>query len=337
MMSDLYVVSSGMCCGVGYSTKAATAAIRAGLDHFRETDFIDDYSEPLIGSQLYQGEMWGEARLQVMMTQVIRECLSDCVEAAMSRICLLLLLPEQERKEKKDEWFAPFLQAFHPSSQQYYLDEMDIGGLLQYARALLTEHTVQYVLLVGVDSHFSPSRINHYLNGNRLLSSNNSDGFIPGEGAGAILFTGDDGHEGVYISGIGVAYEPANILQEDKPCRGDGLAFAINQAVNNKGSLLSQTDFHMSNVNGESWYFRESSLAIARCLDHKKESYPHYQISKNVGAVGAASGPLMLAYLQSVMPHPYGPGLNGLIHLSTDSGLRSALWIEYRTGQKGEI
>jgi 3-oxoacyl-[acyl-carrier-protein] synthase-1 len=40
-----------------------------------------------------------------------------------------------------------------------------------------------------VDSFFSSAVITHYLGQQRLLTGDNSDGFIPGEAAGAITVT----------------------------------------------------------------------------------------------------------------------------------------------------
>lgn len=45
-------------------------------------------------------------------------------------------------------------------------------------------------------------------------------------------------------------------------------------------------------------------LAVLRSLEHKVADYPHLMLTSCTGEVGAASGPLMLAYLASVMSAP---------------------------------
>ncbi|WP_252515894.1 hypothetical protein [Escherichia coli] len=55
-----------------------------------------------------------------------------------------------------------------------------------------------------------------------------------------------------------------------------------------------------------------------------------YIIGADTGEVGAASGPLMLAYLASVMSRTDGPGKKGLLHLSADNGQRAAAIVRER-------
>jgi 3-oxoacyl-[acyl-carrier-protein] synthase-1 len=100
--------------------------------------------------------------------------------------------------------------------------------------------------------------------------------------------------------------------------------------VADSGSPLTEPLFHISAVSHESFYFRETELAVLRSLEHKVSDYPHLMLSSSIGEVGAASGPLMLAYLASVMPRKDGPGKRGLIHLSNDTGQRTAAIVKWQ-------
>ncbi|MDM3180519.1 hypothetical protein OGV46_18680 [Citrobacter sp. Cf108] len=133
------------------------------------------------------------------------------------------------------------------------------------------------------------------------------------------------------ICGIGQGNEEAHILQDELPNRGTGLNKAIRRAVTDSGSPLTETLFHISAVSHESFYFRETELAVLRSLEHKVADYPHLMLTASTGEVGAASGPLMLAYLASVMPRPDGPGRKGLIHLSDDYGHRAAAIVQWQS------
>ncbi|HBZ6169076.1 TPA: hypothetical protein ML354_001758 [Salmonella enterica] len=86
----------------------------------------------------------------------------------------------------------------------------------------------------------------------------------------------------------------------------------------------------MSAVSHESFYFRETELAVLRSLEHKVPDYPHLMLTSSTGEVGAASGPLILAYLASVMYRKDGPGKKGLIHLSGDTGQRAAAIVNWQ-------
>ena len=65
-------------------------------------------------------------------------------------------------------------------------------------------------------------------------------------------------------------------------------------------------------------------------VEHKVADYPHLMLTSCTGEVGAASGPLMLAYLASVMSRTDGPGKKGLLHLSADNGQRAAAIVRER-------
>ncbi|MBB2274818.1 hypothetical protein HEN33_023455 [Escherichia sp. 94.0001] len=71
-------------------------------------------------------------------------------------------------------------------------------------------------------------------------------------------------------------------------------------------------------------------LAVLRSLEHKVADYPHLMLTSCTGEVGAASGPLILAYLTSVMSRTDGPGKKGLLHLSADNGQRAAAIVRER-------
>ena len=337
-MTALYVTATGMCCAVGYSTTAAVPAIRAGIDHFRETQFVDQQGEPLIGAQLHGIDLWGTARMKWMFQKVLAECLPVDNNADFHDTALVLITPEPERPGMGDGWSDKIYRdyttqyTFHPSSCVLPLGKTGLIAALAQASDLLTGGKIQQVLIAGVDSFFSSAAITHYLEQQRLLSRDNSDGFIPGEAAGAVMVTspGNRNKEGLVITGIGQHNEDAHILQDELPNRGTGLNKAIRKAVLDSGLPLTETLFHISAVSHESFYFRETELAVLRSLEHKVPDYPHLMLTSSTGEVGAASGPLILAYLASVMSRKDGPGKKGLIHLSGDTGQRAAAIVNWQ-------
>ncbi len=334
-MTALYVTATGMCCAVGYSTTAAVPAIRAGMDHFRETQFVDQQGEPLIGAQLHGIDLWGTARMKWMFRKVLAECLPVDNTEDFHDTALILIVPEPERPGM-EKWSDTIYRdctaqyAFHPCSCVLPLGKTGLVSALAMASTFLAEGRTQQVLIVGVDSFFCSAAITYYLGQQRLLSRDNSDGFIPGEAAGAVMVTRNRNKEGLMITGIAQCSEDAHILQDELPNRGTGLNKAIRKAVLDSGLPLTETLFHISAVSHESFYFRETELAVLRSLEHKVPDYPHLMLTSSTGEVGAASGPLILAYLASVMSRKDGPGKKGLIHLSGDSGQRAAAIVNWQ-------
>ncbi len=336
-MMPLRLTAAGMCCAVGYSAPAATAAMRAGMDHFRETEFIGPQGQALIGAQLYGIDQWGPPRMGWMFQRVLAECMAAEPAMQPEQTCLILIVPEPERPGTDPRWpqeiyrVSTAQHAFHASSRIAPMGKTGLIPALELASDLLREKEVQRVMIAGVDSYFSATTISHYLDADRLLTADNDDGFIPGEAAGAVVVAlPEPSRDALTITGVGQAKETAHILQDDLPNRADGLRAAIRGAVADSGTRLTDTTFHLSAIGHESFYFRETELAISRSLEHKIADYPHLMLTSSAGETGAAAGPLMLGYLAAIMPRPDGPGRRALLHLSDDAGQRAAAIVEYR-------
>ncbi len=338
-MTALKITSMGMCCAVGYSTAAACAAIRAGMDHFRETDFIGPLGKPLLGAQLFGIEQWGVARIRKMFQQVLDECLSVDPLLKPEQTCLLLITSESGRSGissyGQDEIYQICTKqnVFHTCSRTLPLGKTGLIPALKLAQELLLKSEVKKVLIVGIDTFLTSVTVTYYMD--RLLSDEQPEGFLPGEGAGAICVSLTDSQDdNVMIMGLGQAYEEAHYLQERLPNRSKGLTTAIRMALSDSGIDLSDTHFHISADNGEPYYARETSHAISRCLSSKVQHYPHVLINACTGETGAAAGPLILAYLATTLKHPDSPGSRALVHLSDDTGKRAAAIIEYCSTNK---
>lgn len=344
MTPRLCIVAHGACCAVGHNARAAGAAIRARMNHFRETEFTDESGRPLIGSSLYDIRIWGEARLHMMFHAVLGECMiqlpartNDSMDTA-----ILLLCAEAARVGQYGRhlaWAEHMLERsvtggkFHETSRVLPLGKAGIANALCEARRLLQlKNGPEFVVVAGVDSYLDAPVIEAMLADGRLASTQNSDGFIPGEAAAAIALSLAAPSSGirsaVWIEGIAEAREAATIGGE-APLRALGLSKAMRAAAADSGCQLADLDFHASGASGESWYARETGLALARALEKRVPTFPHHMVSKAVGEVGAACAPLTLAWLAQAMARPDRPGRRALAHFSGDDGLRAALVLRY--------
>src|SRR5687767_2391858 len=109
-MTPLYIHSAGMCCAVGHHTRAARCALRAGIDHFRETQFIDESGQPLNGAALYGIDVWGEERQAVMFTAVLSEVLASIAPELHSQVAVLVLCAEASRNPYAHEYALRLLE-----------------------------------------------------------------------------------------------------------------------------------------------------------------------------------------------------------------------------------
>lgn len=338
MTPTLHIDATGMCCAVGCSTDSASAAMRAGLDHFRDTDFWDFADKPLVGAMLERLPLGDVIRRTALLFEMsVEECLSGIPKTSWSAVPLLLLTAESKRPKLPDNWAQDVFtactenQPFHAASRICPWGKAGLGAVLPYAQQLLMDGTATQVLVAGVDSFFYFPVLTHLLQERRLITGYNSDGFHPGEGAGAVLISlGSPEQCGLHITGVGYGEEPGHRLQSELPNRADGMVVALRMAVAQSGHKLVETHFHYSDCSGEAFYFREISHALMRCFEHTIPEYPHLVTGSTLGETGAAVGPLLLAHCTRLLGRDDGIGNRALLHFSSDDGKRAAVIVEHR-------
>ncbi len=338
----LGIVAQGICCAVGHHAKAASAAMRARMNHFRETEFIDETGMPIVGAGLYGVDQWGEARMHTMFHAVLGECCAQLPASANNHDCAILLLcAETSAADVRHAWADHMLDRtldagqFHAASDVLALGKAGIVPALQEAQRLFAlPQPPTYVIIAGVDNYLDAVVIDAMLQQQRLATSSNSDGMIPGEAAAAImLINGEISQPAqtsamLWIEGIGEGQEAARI-GSSSPQRAQGLSQAMRAAASTAQCQISDLHFHASGFSGEAWYAREIGLALSRVLEKRVASFTHHIVAQFVGEVGAACAPLCLAWLAHVMPRHDGPGQRGLLHFANDDGLRAALVVRH--------
>ncbi len=340
----LRIVARGMCCAVGHTAPAATAAIEARMNHFRETQFVSHGGVPIVGGTLFDVAAWGAERMCHMLAAVIAEALAGAGQHAADtgRIALVLLVAEPSRPGGATAGLAEALKEltaaleaqdvrFHAGSCTLALGKAGIGQALETCAALLAaEQGPDKVLLAGVDCLLDAGAIGHFLDNERVATHANADGFIPAEGAAALLLARAAlPGAGLCIDAVATAPEPWR-MDSDIPVRAEGLTQAIRAAVHAAGCAVADLDFHASGMTGESWYAREATMALSRCLERRKTEFPHLIVARSTGETGAASALLTLAWLAGVLGSQAAPGPAGLLHFAGDDGQRAALVVHYR-------
>ncbi len=341
------VLGSGMMTGVGLSSPATCAAIRAGISGFAETRFMNSDGEWVIGCSVPLDPPWrGLAKLTHLAAPAISECLSFVANARPEDIPLLLCVAEKERPGRLvglDDQLLPDLQnllgfRFHPRSA--VIPRGRVGGAMavNQARKLIHDQRLPYCIVVGVDSFLSGPTIGAYDAKHRLLTSANSNGFIPGEAGAAVLFgpPNSTAHSEFCCLAIGFGHENA-IVESEEPLRGDGLTNAFRALHADGGMTIEDADYRYTDCNGEQYGFKNDRLAYARTARKLKARFDHLHPADSIGEIGAAVVPCVLGLALTAARKGYAPGPGEgpepgkvvLCHFSNDEGDRAALLLRY--------
>ena len=330
-MKPLGILAAGMVTGVGLDAPSSCAAIRCAIDNFSETRFMDKGGEWIIGSQVPLEQPWrGLPKLVHMVVPAIRECLAQ-VDVSPERIPLLLCVAEKERPGRleglDDELFLE-IQAelgirFHPRSVVIPRGRVAGGLAMLQARDLIHDVHFPYCIIAGVDNYLTASTLSAYEEMQRLLTSENSNGFIPGE-AGAAILVGAAPTADLVCLGIGTGLERSTV-QSEEPLRADGMVQAFEAAFADAGIDFSELDFRVTDSNGEQYYFKEAALALSRTFRVRKGQFDIWHPADCIGEAGAAIGPCAVAVVLFAIRKNYAPGPGILGHFSADNGDRVAL------------
>lgn len=331
--APLAVLGCGLVSGVGLTAAESCAAIRGELNNFQETRFLHN-GEWLVGSVVALEEpRRGVDKLAKMASLALEECFAGCAGDEREEIPVLVCLSETDRPGRFAGLSTEFLQniesevALHLHPLSRVIEYGRVGGavaLLQ-ARQLLTDTRCKSVIVAGVDSYFTVDTLSAYGDQDRLLSETNSNGFIPGEAAAAVLLRRSiDAKEApLLLRGLGFGMEPAP-LNSDKPLRANGLCEAIRGALEDASVALKECDCRISDANGEHYRFKEAALAVTRLLRDRKAMFSLWHPADCIGEVGAATLPAMLTILLYGALKNYLPGPVFLGHLSNDDEKRAA-------------
>jgi 3-oxoacyl-[acyl-carrier-protein] synthase-1 len=338
----LAILGSGMVSGVGLNVPASCAAIRCRINNFQETRFMDSGGEWIVGSSVLMEKPWqGTRKLSKMLALALQECLTSD-SRRLEGIPVLVCLAEKDRPGRfADLEEHIFLETqeelgvrFHERSSLLSHGRVSLGIALQQAHRLIYEENISRIIIAGVDSLLVGPTLSTYETQERLLTSQNSNGFIPGEAAAAVLVGPVLATNSAQLLcvGVGTAIEKAT-EESELPLRADGLVEAINSALAEAGCSLGAMDFRITDLSGGQYSFKEASLALTRILRERKEEFDIWQPADCIGEVGAAVGVVILTVCFTATRKAYAPGNNILCHLANEDGRRVAIVLSYSSSR----
>lgn len=344
MSRPVAITATGMITSIGNSAEATCAAIRSAIDNNTETRFIDDGGEWLMAAQVELESPWrGQTKLVKMAAHAIQECLDKCPTLDPSKTPVMLCLSEKDRPGRvfdssnvlflaiEKELGVTFNEAL---SQTINHGHVSAAVALKYARQIIYEGKAQHVLVVGTDSLLVAPTLAYFMDNFRLLTSRNSNGFIPGEAGAAMVVEAPKkgGTSQLLSTGLGFSVEKATI-DSDEPLRAEGLTQAIFSALAEANKEMYDMDFRVADVNGAQYHFKETSLALSRTLKKRKEEFDIWHPSDCVGEVGASLGIIMLASMIPACEKGYTKGHSIMSHFSCDDGRRAACVLQWNSGE----
>jgi len=335
----LAITGTGLVTGVGLDAPSSCAAIRCAIDNFQETRFMDNGGEWIMGCEVPLEQPWrGKTKLIKMAAAAIRKCLEGNTQIDPKETPMLLCLSEKERKGRvidNDKQFFLDLQdelelEFHKQSQVIADGHVAVAIAFKHARALVQQLKVKHVLIVATDSLLVGETLANYEENERLLTSNNSNGFIPGEAGAALVVEPvyDKQEHQLVCVGLGFGIEEAHIYSEE-PLRADGLTLALKESLVDANCGESVLDYKITDISGEQYYFKEASLAFSRIDRTKRTEFDIWHPADCIGDVGSALAVVMLAVIKLACEKQYSKGSKVLAHLGNDDGKRSAMILHW--------
>jgi len=342
-MNILAVKASGMVTAVGFNAPASLAAIRAGISGARQDNIWDPTAGQYMAVARPHTPQWWEGpdMLAELAAPAVQECLSELPQGIDPRtVPILVLLSPTDRPYREpdlDDIVLDGLQwrlqmSLAPHSRAYR-GRTGILPALHQANQLFTSRAATHAVVIGVDSFLRQRVVDAYMERRRVLTSNNSNGFIPGEAACAVLLAPSSEEHGgeLRIIGGGEGHESGTI-DSDTPLTGDGITQAIREALAHAGLTMADTHYWLTDQNAEHYKAKECTVAQIR-LERRDQPAPRpYEIwhpIEYLGEIGSAIAPCLLGVGLAASKGGYAPGPLALLHVGEDNGDRATLVLQW--------
>ncbi|WP_251972939.1 beta-ketoacyl synthase N-terminal-like domain-containing protein [Sphaerotilus microaerophilus] len=202
---------------------------------------------------------------------------------------------------------------------------------LRAATAKLRSGGLDGCIVAGVDSWIEPETLEWLEQCDQLHGAgplNNAWGFIPGEGAGALLLVSEGMASSLdlpplaRVLAVGASHEPKRIKTETV-CIGEGLTAAFREALAALPPGAQVSDIYCD-MNGEPYRADEFGFTALRTKEHFESASDFIAPADTWGDVSAASGPLHLVLACAAAQKHYARGPYAFAWASAEMGERAA-------------
>lgn len=345
MPEDVIVVGVGMVTAVGLTAAETAASVRSATARFVETSLMDRRFEPFTLAEVPEAglpdvvDSLANAGLTARETRMLRlgtVALKECLKSLPPRAAvpgLALSLPETSTTRPLEgrlflERLAQQTGARVDVKRSDASHRGRAGGLAAIGQAAeaIRAGQARFMLAGGIDTYRDLYVLDRLDVEQRVKSSTNLDGFVPGEGAAVILLGRADGGAApiAVVSQVVIAMENGHLYSQEA-YRGEGLAMAI-QALVQSGAAAGPIQEVYSSMNGENHWAKEWGVAFIRNSKAFLSDHGMHHPADCFGDTGAACGALMVGLASLGINQGYRRS-PALVYGSSDRGQRAAVLV----------
>ena len=324
---------------IGRTAEQTGFFLRAGQSQIRWAPFIDEWGERLRMAYVpyVDTTLTGVGRLLALVREALAPLLGDFDGSLLIAIAVperFASKPLQMELNGDGQQFAKGLtEYFAGKTGQVKLELFPCGRaggalVLQRAAEWLKSSPSGSVIAGGVDSYYDWSVLEQLQRQDRVLTEDNIDGFVPGEGAAFLALSGDTMHDTVArVVGLGSGVEPASLLSR-KASKAVGITNAMNAASALLRSSFVQSRYWLIDLTHEMYGIKEFQTVIARFGDIMGTNSVIDTPLREIGNMGAATLPLFAALACESWAQGYAPDRVCVASAGSDNGLRGVLVLE---------
>ncbi len=351
MATEIVIAGISMVTALGLDAVQTAANVRAGMAGFNELAWVDKAFKPFIGAFLPDDVLdplsdriakaraltYRENRLLRLAGQPLKELITS-IRGRIGPLPVLLGMPENDRTFRLTD---RDILAHLPEQCGLPIDASHsavhfkgrASGLLAVHAACdaLRAGMVETVVAGGTDTFKDLYTLGSLDMESRVSTTQNRDGFIPGEGAGFLLLTtrrnakAKGWQVNAQIVASAQGFEKGH-LGSKEPYQGEGLSatFAL---LLGSASAPKPVQAVYASFNGENHWAKEWGVTAIRQKAHLASDFDIEHPADCIGDTGAACGPIMAGMAAIGIESGYRRAPTA-IFASSDHGERVAILLE---------
>lgn len=322
MTGDPVVIGFAACTSLAFTAASTLSAMEAGLNNFTATTVLDSFGEAAMGAQVQEldGELPRAARLEIVLRHALAD-LDNVLPAASADVPALLGMPADLGADERHRLLRVFdgYRVSADGEQGWFpYGRASTFAALRHARALLADGACELLVVVGTDSLCAPATLRRLVQADRVLGPG-TEGTIPGEACGCVLLASPS-HPVAREAGrfrieqVALHRSHTPLLNADR-VSADALTATFRTLRESGAERVTRV---VPAHSGEGYFGRSFAHAYLREVELMPEPLEVKLIADCVGDVGAAAGPIGLAFAAHLMETD-GAGRT-LVYSESDSG-----------------